>query len=290
MYWAIFGLFHSIFRAIFAEINRVYKIDPWRLSFWHAGAAVLMLAPFIPVMAWPETADFYLAAVLVALILSVGVVIQLTLSAEKKGRIYGIAIPIEAGAAALIWIASHDSMLFYYTQNPFMTAGVLAAFILVTGALYFVRTVDLSWHSLAIVAPVGITYAVAAVVTKLVMPQTDMVPAALAFVLINYAVMTFVMGIVLLAKRKADAVLYDRQVVKAGILTGFFAALAYLTFVMSVVFAPNPGYTGLLAALVPVWIMWYHELRFEKDRSNPAAAVAVAGGAVLLIASTLFLS
>lgn len=286
MYWAIFGLFHGIFRAAFAETNRLYKVEPWRLSFWQAGAAFIILTPFIPLMHWPVDTDFYLAAVLVALILSVGVVIQMTLSGEKKGRIYGIAIPVEALAAALIWTAVQEDMVSYYAQSPFMTAGVVCAFALVIASLYFVRTVDLSWHSFAIVAPVGISYAVAAVVTKLVMPEEHLIQAALAFVLINYGVMTAVMAIVLLLKRKADSALYEKQMIKAGGLTGFFAALAYLTFVASVVFAPNPGYTGLLAALVPVWIMWYHELRFETDRANPLAVCMVAAGAILLIVST----
>lgn len=286
MYWAIFGIFHSIFRAIFAEVNRVYKVDAWQLAFWHASVAVLILLPFIPFMDWPADVNFYLAAVLVALILSVGVVIQLTLSSQKKGRVSSIAIPLEAISAAVIWIIITPYMVNYYAQNPVMTLSVAAAFVLASAALFFLRTTDFSWQAFAVVAPVGITYAVAGVVTKIVIPEAQLVPAALSFVLMNYVVMTLVMGVFLLVKKKADANMYQKPTIKAGLLTGVFSAMAYLTFVVSVVFAPNPGYTSLLAALVPVWLMWYHELRLIEDRAKPLAGLMIVASVVLLIAAT----
>lgn len=286
LYWAIFGIFHSIFRAIFAEVNRVFKADPWQLSFWHASVAVAVLLPFIPFMDWPADINFYLAAILVALIISVGIVIQLNLSSEKKGRVSSIAIPIEAIAAFLIWVAVKDYMVAYYIANPLVTVSVVSAFVMASAALYFLRPSDISLPSLMVVAPAAITYAVAGVVTKLVVPTADLVPAALSFVLMNYVVMTVVIGFFLLMKGKANAQMYEKTMVKAGILTGVFSALAYLTFVVSVVYAPNPGYTSILAALVPVWLMWYHELRFIEDRAKPLAGLLIVASVILLISSS----
>ena len=291
MYWAIFGIFHSIFRAIFAEINRVYGEDPWQLSFWHASVAVLILIPFIPFMDWPvmdgaDGKNFYLAAILVAMILSVGIVIQLNLSSEKKGRVSSIAIPMESISAAFIWIAVMPYMIDYYAQDPIMTISVASAFLLVSIALFFLRTTDWSWQAFFVVAPVGVTYAVAGVVTKMVVPEAQLIPAALSFVLMNYVVMTIVIGLVLLIKRKADKNMVSKSMVKAGLLTGLFSALAYITFVASVVHAPNPGYTSLLAALVPVWLMWYHELRFIDDKAKPLAGLLIVASVILLITST----
>ncbi len=286
MYWAIFGIFHSIFRAIFAEVNRVYKVDAWQLAFWHASVAVMILLPFIPFMDWPADVNFYLAAVLVALILSVGVVIQLNLSSQKKGRVSSIAIPLEAISAAVIWVLITPAMIYYYSHDPVMTFSVICAFLLASASLFFLRTTDFSWQAFVVVAPVGVTYAVAAVVTKLVVPEHQLVPAALSFVLMNFVVMTVVMGLVLLLKQKANAKMYERATIKAGVLTGVFSTMAYLTFVVSVVYAPNPGYTGILAALVPVWLMWYHELRLIEDRAKPLAGLLIVASIILLITST----
>lgn len=288
MYWAIFGIFHSMFRAIFAEVNRVYRADSWQLAFWHATVAVVVLLPFIPFMDWPSNVNFYLAALLVALILSVGVVIQLNLSSQKKGRVSAISIPLEAVAASLIWIAVMPPMIDFYLANPVMTIGVVCAFILAPCALFFLRPTDISWQAFLVVAPVSITYAVAGVVTKLVIPaHSQMIPAVLSFVLMNYVIMTIVMGVVLLVKRKADSQMYQAPMIKAGVMTGVFATMAYLTFVLSVVFAPNPGYTSLLAALVPVWLMWYHELRLIQDNAKPLAGLLVVASIILLITSSL---
>jgi len=286
MYWAIFGIFHSIFRAIFAEVNRVFKVDAWQLAFWHASVAVFLLLPLIPFMDWPAELNFYLAAVLVALILSVGVIIQLTLSSQKKGRVSSIAIPLEAIAASLIWVIITPAMMAYYTHDPVMTISVVSAFLLASVALFFLRSTDFSWEAFIVVAPVGITYAVAGVVTKLVIPYAQLIPASLSFVLINYVVMTIVMGVFLLLKNKADAKMYSKQMIKAGVLTGVFSTIAYLTFVVSVVYAPNPGYTSFLAILVPVWLMWYHELRVIEDKAKPLAGLLIVASTILLITAT----
>ncbi len=286
MYWAIFGIFHSLFRAIFAEVNRVYQADVWQLAFWHASVAVAILLPFIPFMDWPADINFYLAAVMVALILSVGIIIQLNLSSEKRGRVSSIAIPIEAIAAALIWVAITPYMLDFYASDPVMTVSVVCAFAFTTVALFYLRTIDFSWQALIVVAPVGMTYAIAGVVTKIVIPQASLIPAALSFVLMNYVVMTLVMGVFLLLKGKATPSLYAAPTIKAGLLTGLFATMAYLTFVVSVVFAPNPGYTSLLAALVPVWLMWYHELRYIEDKARPVAGLLIVAAIVLLITAS----
>ncbi len=286
MYWAIFGIFHSIFRAIFAEVNKVYKADPWQLSFWHASVAVLILLPFVPFMDWPADVNFYLAAVMVALILSVGVIIQLNLSSDKKGRVSSISIPLEAICAAVVWVLITPYMLNYYLDDMVMTVGVVSAFTLASVALFFLRPTDFSWPAFFVVAPVGVTYAVAGVVTKLVIPEAQLIPAALSFVLMNYVVMTIVMGVFVLLKGKANPGMYKASMIKAGALTGLFSTLAYLTFVVSVVYAPNPGYTSLLAVLVPVWLMWYHELRLVEDKAKPLAGLLIVASVILLITST----
>ena len=36
MFWIVYAIAHSLFRAIFAEINRLYRVDAWQLTFVHA--------------------------------------------------------------------------------------------------------------------------------------------------------------------------------------------------------------------------------------------------------------
>ena len=288
MYWAIFGIFHSIFRAAYAEVNRIFDVDNWQMSFMQSVAAVILLVPFIPFMSFPTDLNFYLAALLVALIIAVGVVIQLNMTAIQKGRTSSVAIPIEALAAFIMWIVITPYAYAHYIDNPLVTACVVGSFSITAAALYYVRNTDLSWESLAVVAPVGITFAVAAVVTKLVIPTDpdQVIAACLAFVLVNYTVMSLVLGVFLLLKKKTGPEMLKPPMLKASALTGVCAMLAYTSFVLSVVYAPNPGYTSILAALVPVWLMWYHEIRFIPDKANPMAGFMIAAAIALLLVAT----
>lgn len=288
MYWAIFGIFHSIFRAAYAEVNRIFEVDNWQMSFMQSVVAVILLIPFIPLMSFPSDLNFYLAAVLVAMIISVGVVVQLNMTSIQKGRTSSVSIPIEAVSAFIMWIVITPYAYENYIENPMITACVVGSFAIATAALFYVRNTDLSWESLLVVAPVGITFAVAAVVTKLVVPTDPeyVMAACLSFVLVNYVVMTFVLGVFLLLKKKTSPQMLQAPMLKASALTGICATMAYTSFVMSVVYAPNPGYTSILAALVPVWLMWYHEIRYIPDKANALAGVMIVAAVGLLLIAT----
>jgi hypothetical protein len=125
-------------------------------------------------------------------------------------------------------------------------------------------------------------------VTKLVIPADpeQVMAACLAFVLTNYTVMSLVLGIFLLLKKKTGPEMLKPPMLKASALTGVCAMLAYISFVVSVVYAPNPGYTSILAALVPVWLMWYHEIRFIPDKANPLAGFMIVAAIGLLLLAT----
>src|SRR5690606_235895 len=98
---------------------------------------------------------------------------------------------------------------------------------------------------------------------KIVMPGFAILPMALAYTTVSFAVMTLVMGpVVFLKKRSA---LKEPALIKAGFLTGLFAAGGYAAFVASVAAAPNPAYTNMLAMLLPVWLMLWHRFRGVED-------------------------
>lgn len=288
MIWTVYAVAHSLFRAIFAEINRLYRIDSWQLTFVHAVCAVLFLLPLTPVMAWPADTSFYMAAGLVALIITVGIVIQLNLSSEQNGRTTGIAVPFEALGAFAIWLAINPDALDRYAGNALQLLGLGAAFVIAIFGLMMLRRHDINRRTLMIVAPVAITYAVAGVVTKVVVPfDAQFVPALLSFVLINYVVMTVAMGLVLILKRRVDDTLRSARTLQAGLVTGLLGLMGYATFVAAVVMAPNPGYVSLTAVLVPVWLFMYHHAKHREDHSSAAAALLILISVIILVLSTL---
>jgi hypothetical protein len=290
MIWAALGLLHSLFRAMSAETNRIYRADTWHLGFWNAVIAVVIIAPFLPLMNWPNRSEFYVVAILVALILSVGQVIQLNLIAQKRGRIFSMSIPIEAFAAFSIWVFLMPSIMHYYMDNLLMTGMVVASMAVLTIAMFAMRRVDLTRETFFVVLPLGVTYAVAGIATKMIVPQAYLLPATISFLFINYAVMMVVVGAFAAAKGKMTKEMFLPKTIKAGLFTGIFSALAYMSFIMAVVHAMNPAYVSILAAMVPVWLMVYHKMRGAPDAGKPVYALFIVAAVLVMTASVYALS
>lgn len=290
MNWALYALLHSLCRAFFVETNRVYKVDSWHLTFMQALFGLLVLVPVIPFMHWPTDPRFYFAALIVSLITAVGYMIQLGLAAQKTGRVSGMYMPLEALTATIVWVLVMPAALEIHTHNLLLSAGVVVAFALASFGMARIRQSDVSWNTFLIVAPVGVTYAVSGIATKIVMPETMIIPTVLTYSFVSFAVMTFVLGTVLLAKKKVSREMLDKRNLRGGILTGAFSVVGSLSFVASVAMAPNPGYTSMMAMMLPVWLMLFHKALGVEDRANKLAASMLALGVVLLIIVTAVFS
>lgn len=286
MNWALYAVLHSLCRAFFVETNRVYRLDSWHLTFMQALFGFMVLTPLVPFMHWPMDVRFYFAAVIVSLITAVGYMIQLGLAAQKTGRVTGMYMPLEAVTATIIWVLVMPSTLELHTNNLLLSAGVVVAFAMATWGMIKIRQSDVSWSTFLIVAPVGVTYAVSGIATKIVMPETMIIPTVLSYVYVSFAVMTFVLGVVLLAKKKADKAMLEIRALRGGLLTGAFSVVGALSFVSSVAMAPNPGYTSMMAMMLPVWLLLFHKAMRIEDRADKVSAIVLILGVILLIAVT----
>lgn len=285
MLWAVYGFLHSILRAALTECCRNEPMGSWKRAFLQAFFAALLLLPFIPLMDWPAEGYFYAAAAGVSVIYAMGMIIQLNLVERRHGRIYSIYMPLEAVVAATVWMALRPWQLENYLSDLPTTLAILAAFALCIAGLLRIRPADLCWQNFLLVAPIGVTYAVAGVVTKIVMPATDVLSVILAYALVNFTVMTVILGAALFIRKRPGAALMDTRMLKSGLGLGFFSMATYLTFVLSVVLAPNPGYTSILAMLLPVWLFGWHHARRREERGDPLAVIMILLGVILLAAA-----
>lgn len=284
MIWVIYAIFLSMCRAAFAETSRLFKVDSLHLFYVHSLVALIVLLPFTFFMAWPDDPRFYFAAVLVSLILTSGALQQLNLAAQKIGRVSSVYMPVEALAACLLWFAvGPTGILEEYIGNPVLAGGLALSFLLCSGSMLTIRESDISMRSFLVVAPVGCTFAVAAVVTKMVMPDVMVIPHALTFVFINYVITTIVVGIYALLKGKVSADMFDKKVVTAGAYAGIFAMLGYLSFIAALAYAPNPGFVAIMGMLVPVWLLAYHKTAAVKDNANVISGIMMVTGILILI-------
>ncbi len=290
MNWALYALIHSLCRAFFVETNRVYKIDSWQLTFMQALFGLVVLLPFIPLMNWPDDPRFYFAAVVVALITAVGYMIQLGLVAQKTGRVSGMYMPLEALTATVVWVLVMPAALELHTQNIMLSLGVALALALSTFGMARIRQGDVSWATFLVVAPVGVTYAVSGIATKIVMPETAIMPTVLTYGFVGFATMTLALGAVLLAKKKMSRDMVSKHALRGGLLTGAFSVVGSLCFIASVAMAPNPGYVSIVAMLLPVWLLLFHKAMRVDDSASKTAAAALIAGVVILLTTTTILS
>ncbi len=288
MIWAFYAVLYSVFRALFVEAGRIDRGDPWVRAFWHAVFGILMLLPFWPMMQWPAVdAGFYFAAVIVGAIMTIGCLMQLALSEQHKGRITGISLPVETAAAFVIWLAITPSSFGDVVGDALRTACVLLAFTVAGIALAIVRSNDIHIRTALLMTPIGLSFAVAGVVTKLALPSGPALAIALPYVLINFGVMAIVMGVIAAMKRKFGRAAFQTETLRSGALTGLFSASSYTAFVMAVSLAPNPGYVSFMAMLLPVWMIGLHKILGEEEKSSPVAAFLLVLSAIMLVVAVL---
>ena len=287
MQWIIYGLLHSLFRAGLSEAGRIFPADRWFMAFWHAVCAVVILTGLTPFMVWPSDGRFYFAAIIVSLILTVGTLMNLSLAGQNKARVAAICMPTEALAAFIIWLLVMPTAFQAHTHDLQMTGLVLLSFLLAGSALFKIRSPDLTVETVSAVLPLGLTYAVAAVATKLAIPVTTIIPSVMSFLFIGYLTMAAVMTIALLARKKMGLALLGKPVLKAGLIGGIPALLAHVTFVLSVVYAPNPGFPGILAMLVPVWLLTIHRIEGVEDKASGMAGFLILASVALLVFATI---
>lgn len=287
MIWAFFGILHSLFRAGFAEINHIYRVDGGRLNFWHAVFGMAFLVPFLPFIERNMPPGLYIAAMIVGLVLTAGGLMQLILSSQKSGRVTGMFVPVEAISAFMLWYLFTPETESLFLSSASKTALTGLAFVLATVGLLRIRDNDAGWKEFAAILPGALALGGSAVLIKMVTLPVMLPSAAFAFVFVSYAVMALLMGFVILIRKEADKALTETKLIHAGIMTGIFSSAAFICFIYSLAYASNPAYPITLLMTVPVWLWLYHKLKKEEDQAHPVFAVMILVGTVLLIGTNL---
>ncbi|NQZ14473.1 MAG: hypothetical protein HRT94_06605 [Alphaproteobacteria bacterium] len=118
MLWFVFALLHSVFQAVFNELNRSFKMDSWQLNFLHCAFSTLLLLPVLffglPVMSWTLLA----ASLVIASILTIGCQAQIYMAAKHNGRVGSIFRPVSIFVAFVLWIGFFPETAKEYMEDP----------------------------------------------------------------------------------------------------------------------------------------------------------------------------
>lgn len=289
--WAFYALFMSLMLAATAEANRNFKVDGTILNFWRYVMGVIFLVPVVTFIEWPKPSLFYAGAVLAGVVGSIGRAVQFNLAAKHCGRVATMYMPMQVFGGFFLWMMVDPSAAERYANNPLLLAGVLICFMVIGGAMFAVRRNDVGWHTLIMVAPLGILYAVSDVVTKSVLEE---LPHHIGLVAVIYTFISMVTGTMVtgsfLMQNKSRRLTWDKLVtfrhIKLGSLFAVGIIVNFSLFVIAVKDVPNPAYLSAIFMLTPVWLLLYNRLRKVPDDASPIAGTVIALAALFLILIT----
>lgn len=287
MLWFVYAVIHTIFQAIFVELNRIYKIDSWQLNFLHSFFAFLFMCLLIPFMNWQLDAKIIFAAFVISSVLTIGCQAQIYMSSRHNGRVASMWQPVSIFTAFILWIGLFPETASDYMEDKLILSAIIFALAINIFSFVLIRRNDIALRAFLLIAPVGVLYGSVTVLSKFVLPESNALPDALTLAFFMYLFMSvFSLGGVI-AKKRLTTELISSHFIKAGLAIGSASAIGYIFVLLSVAAAINPGFTSVIGMLTPVWIMAYHRLRGVKDEASPWAGLLMIFGAALLAYATL---
>lgn len=280
MTWILFALLLSFTAAFFAEANRYFKMDGYRLIFWQGVTSTVILTPILFTVPWPAPSLFYVGAIFMGTVAAISAAMRFNLSAQKKGRITTLFLPVESIGAFFLWLMIDEQQRLFLWENPLTLIAILTSFLLISIALNQIRKNDACWQTFIIVAPLGLMHAFTGVFSKMALPPALNIEMVLLYLFVVRLAMTLSAGCLLLGKRQHNWA--PPGMLRAGSLYGVLSTIAGASFIAAIQTAPNPGYVAAIIMLAPVWIMLLHRARGIRDDASPRAGLVMVAGAVLL--------
>ena len=287
MLWFAFALLHSVFQAVFNELNRSFKIDSWQLNFLHCAFSMVLLLPVLLFGMPSISSTLFAAALVIASILTIGCQSQIYMAAKHNGRVGSMWRPISIFVAFVLWIGFFPETAKEYMEDPLALNLILISFALIIFSIVLIRRNDIGWRAFLIMAPIGVLYGLIPVISKYVLDPDQAFIQVLSFSLLVYFFMFVFSSAALVAKGKFDRTLFSASNVKIGLAISAASVLAYIFIVLSVVWSPNPSFPSVVGSLSPVWIMVYHHFIGVKDDASPIAGLVMIISSILLVIATL---
>ncbi|MFZ2620742.1 MAG: hypothetical protein WAX89_07715 [Alphaproteobacteria bacterium] len=294
MIWVLCALLLSIQAAVFAEVNRVMRLDGGMLNFWRLTVGSMLLLPAVTLVPWPSHGAFYVAALLSGAVTAVSSSVRMNLTRKRKGRVSTLFMPLEAFVGFGLWFAIDQNFQTQVLARPYEMLMVGACFLLVTAAMAGMRRNDASWSAFVMVAPLGILHAVSGVVAKTILMDEGMMPEVNGWqgvVLYVFLLQAFAAGwaaMLNMAQQHRKPTLWLPQgMVLGAFIYGVLGVFGMMAYSYGVIHAPNPGYITAIAMLAPTWLLMWHRLIGYEEEGSPVAGFLMVIAAIILVMVTV---
>ena len=286
--WILLALGQTFANTLLTDLNRAAQCEPRALSRWQATIAALLLALAVPFIVWPGNPVFYVLGTLNGLA-SVGCTAVLaSLSRGNNSRVASLYVPLSALTAYLSWLALVPMARLHLVHHPEASLFLAAAFLLFAFGLARLRRSEASLAAFMAVIPVGLTWGLLDTGIKLTLPPTPELNSAVAYLAINAVAQATGAWVLWWARgRSAVPLLPSRTLLWAALRMTVLGLAGFLSLVLAIQAAPNPGYPALVGMSLPLWIYLLHKVRGVKDPLRPSVLILFVLGGVLALLSTL---
>lgn len=268
--------------ALIIGFNQWAQVDGRRLVVLRVAGVVLLALVMMAFLPWPHAAMFYAVAAMMGLGLAYSDMLLFDAAAAHGGRLTALYVPIKMLVGFMLWVVADPVSVWPLWLEPWRGAAVAAGFVLCGGALLSLRRIDASWEALTAVLPVALLLAVGDVVAKDALEPVGQGPAwqevcgrAVVFLLT-----TSLSGALLMAVAGVRFRPHRGEVVK-GVLLGLILLPSLCLFLVTLAWAPNPGYVAAISMLSALWLaLWGYFRRGEHN--NWWAGLAMIAGALVV--------
>lgn len=282
--WILAAIASTFFFAAIAEVNRIFQVEGFKLTFLKASFAFLFTLPFFPLFFWPEENRFYSIILTHGLMSVYAMSVFFDLSARYKTRISSIYLAISALSTFAFWYVLKPDQFTAIMENPITGVGAIIAFVGILIVAQFIRKSDFNINVLFTLLPLGVLFGVVNAFIRLFLENDyPILEAGLTFVSLSFLI-TAIASCVYLFTIKTK-ISFDRSSLKQGAILGGLYLGAFLSSIIAIVHAPNPAYPGAIVMSVPVVIFAYHKVCKTKEDAN----ITMVALMVLLTAALIYL-
>lgn len=277
MAWFCVALVASIAQAITFDLNRTLRMNAIVLVYWRS---LLALPLFLPVLAFVDIGVlppvFWWVCGYAALSAAVGLTIQNYLSAKGGGRVASLVMPLKVLFTFLLWLCIDEAYRHGLVAEPLKAFLLGLCFISSVMAMNFMRRSDIGLLALLLIIPDALLYALYDVLAKYVLELDFNTNTLLAFALLcNLFVAVMMQAMVLWPAKRGVPVRPTRHQLNQAAKLAFLSAVCWVFVPLSLVWAANPAYPGMVMMLAPVWLTAYYRMTGIKDEAHPWAGLVM---------------
>lgn len=282
--WWLFAILNGFISAVIYIVSQYLDIPANTKTFWRGLVPLIALTPVLFFIELPTTPIFYIATIATSFI----AVYTDTKNFEASVK-YGAGIvtrmkPFAIWLVFLIWFIIDSQTRQDFISAPFTSLAIVAALIFGVLSASYMNKCDVSRSAMKFYVPVVLGAATIDILNKTAMNASPLMGGIITYSWIQALIITIITYAIHHNDKDFKASnLFDRHILKYGLLIGFLFIVANIAKNSAMSFTPNPSYVTAIIFTNPVFVTLYYKIVKHKETANIYAGYGLVLSSILLI-------